>query len=326
MDPARIRDLQEILNEVDLRLQRRESELAVSTRAMQDMARQVSELSVRLQHSTRPLAATPTPPPSVPQNHRAAGSHETRIPTCERGLWDTSNPPAVHSRSSAPGGSGLGRARLSREERERRRAGGLCFYCGGTGHLLHRCPLKRTGPAVKRGLLSGGAALGEVSSATLLPGRLQWATGEFTCQALVDSGAEGNFVDRRRATELGIPITALNHSITVQALSGQTLPTITHVTDFITLTISGNHTETTSFYITDSPHAPVVLGHPWLVKHSPRVDWGHNTVLSWSNQCHASCLVSARSSRSRSVCPEEVMDLSNVPAEYLDLKEVFSKS
>ncbi|MGL5566260.1 MAG: retropepsin-like aspartic protease, partial [Plesiomonas sp.] len=326
MDPARMWGLQEVMNKVDFRLQRQERELAERTKTMQEMAKQVSELSARLQQSTRPLAATPAPPPSVPQHHRAAGSHGTLIPTIERGLGYASNRPTANSRSSAPGGNGLGRARLSREERERRRAGGLCFYCGGTGHLLNRCPLKRPGPTVKRGILSGGAALGEVSSATLLPGRLQWATGEFTCQALVDSGAEGNFVDRRRAAEMGIPITALNHPITVQALSGQTLPTITHITDPITLIISGNHTETTSFYITDSPHAPVVLGHPWLVKHSPRVDWGHNTVLSWSNQCHASCLVSARSSRSRSVCPEEVMDLSNVPAEYLDLKEVFSKS
>ncbi|MGL5566966.1 MAG: retropepsin-like aspartic protease, partial [Plesiomonas sp.] len=117
---------------------------------------------------------------------------------------------------------------------------------------------------------------------------MQWATGEFAFQALVDSGAEGNFIDHKRVTELCIPITALNHPITVQALNGQTLPTITHVTDLITLTISGNHIETTSFYITDTPHAPVVLGHPWLVKHCPIVDWGHNTVLSWSNQCHAS--------------------------------------
>ncbi len=36
----------------------------------------------------------------------------------------------------------VGRARLSREEKERRRSRGLCLYCGGTGHFIHSCPVK----------------------------------------------------------------------------------------------------------------------------------------------------------------------------------------
>ena len=36
----------------------------------------------------------------------------------------------------------VGRARLSREERERRRSQGLCLYCGKAGHFIHSCPLK----------------------------------------------------------------------------------------------------------------------------------------------------------------------------------------
>jgi hypothetical protein len=39
----------------------------------------------------------------------------------------------------------VGRARLSREERERRRSQGLCLYCGGAGHYAYNCPVK--GPA-----------------------------------------------------------------------------------------------------------------------------------------------------------------------------------
>ncbi|XP_038822213.1 uncharacterized protein LOC120022396 [Salvelinus namaycush] len=35
----------------------------------------------------------------------------------------------------------LGRARLSREERERRRSQGLCLYCGRAGHFIHSCPV-----------------------------------------------------------------------------------------------------------------------------------------------------------------------------------------
>jgi hypothetical protein len=36
----------------------------------------------------------------------------------------------------------VGRARLSREERERRRSQGLCLYCGGPGHFAYNCPVK----------------------------------------------------------------------------------------------------------------------------------------------------------------------------------------
>jgi hypothetical protein len=36
----------------------------------------------------------------------------------------------------------VGRARLSREEKERRRSQGLCLYCGGAGHSFSRCPVK----------------------------------------------------------------------------------------------------------------------------------------------------------------------------------------
>lgn len=36
----------------------------------------------------------------------------------------------------------IGRSRLSPQERERRLKRGLCFYCGGEGHLLRLCPAK----------------------------------------------------------------------------------------------------------------------------------------------------------------------------------------
>ncbi len=36
----------------------------------------------------------------------------------------------------------VGRAQLSREERDRRRMRGLCLYCGAAGHFLASCPVK----------------------------------------------------------------------------------------------------------------------------------------------------------------------------------------
>ncbi len=133
-------------------------------------------------------------------------------------------------------------------------------------------------------------------------------------------------MDFKLALKLRIPITSLTHQISVNALNGQELPRISHSTEPITLITSGNHTEIISFLLMDSPLAPVVLGHPWLTIHNPRVDWCNNSISTWSNHCHEFCLRSACSSVSGSVFQKKAADLSNVPAEYLDLKEVFSKS
>ncbi len=133
-------------------------------------------------------------------------------------------------------------------------------------------------------------------------------------------------MDFKIALKLRIPITSLTHQISVNALNGQELPMISHSTEPITLITSGNHTEIISFLLMDSPLAPVVLGHPWLTIHNPRVDWCNNSISTWSNHCHEFCLRSACSSVSGSVFQKKAADLSNVPAKYLDLKEVFSKS
>ena len=48
---------------------------------------------------------------------------------------------------------------------------------------------------------------------------------------------------------------------------------ITHVSAPVGLCLSGNHQEEMSFYVIDSPNAPLVLVHPWLAKHNPHIDW-----------------------------------------------------
>ncbi len=140
-------------------------------------------------------------------------------------------------------------------------------------------PRIRPGPTVGLRLLSGGVSLNKASSTTLLPVRLQWAAERHEGTALLDSGAEGNLLDISLAQLLHIPLVPLRHKISVSALNGQSLPPISLSTVPITLVTSGNHSETITFLVTHSPLAPVVLGHPWLTQHNPRVDWGRNCLL-----------------------------------------------
>ncbi|XP_026064809.1 B-cell receptor CD22-like [Carassius auratus] len=94
-------------------------------------------------------------------------------------------------------------------------------------------------------------------------------------------------MDSTLAHKLHIPLKPLPHHITVHALNGQKLPAISHITEDITLITPGNHSQSTtiSIHILDSPLAPIVLCHPWLLLHNPKIDWSSNSILSWSVCC-----------------------------------------
>ncbi len=99
-------------------------------------------------------------------------------------------------------------------------------------------------------------------AATLLPVKLQGSSANCDCQALIDSGAEGNCLDTDLAYRLKLPVVALSQPIAVHALNGLSLPSITHTTGPVRLLNSVNHTEIIHFLLTDTPVTPVVLGHP----------------------------------------------------------------
>ncbi|KAL0149625.1 hypothetical protein M9458_055152 [Cirrhinus mrigala] len=148
-----------------------------------------------------------------------------------------------------------------------------------------------------------------------------------SCSALIDSGAEGNFIDEDWALQHGVPLQELVDPLPVFALDGSVLSKILCVTIPVSLTISGNHQETITFLVFRSPLTPVVLGHPWLTQHNPQINWVKGIILSWDLSCHVKCLVSAVPAVSSvSVFQEERDDLSRVLREYHDLRAVFSRS
>lgn len=164
-------------------------------------------------------------------------------------------------------------------------------------------------------------------SRTTISAVLRWAGFSVTGLALVDSGAEGNFIDEMWARENKIPLVDLTDVATVFALDGRELSSVRRVTSPVSLTVSGNHHETVSFYVFQSPFTPIVLGHPWLIQHNPHIDWVKGSIHSWSLACHVNCLVSAVSPVSSvPLFQEEPDDLSGVPEEYHDLRAVFSRS
>ena len=69
----------------------------------------------------------------------------------------------------------------------------------------------------------------------------------------------------------------------------------------------------------------MVLGHPWMAKHRPKVDWIKHKILEWDISCSRRCLQKAPAP---AAAPqrEEVPNLARVPEEYHNLREVFCKS
>ncbi|KAI2646142.1 Transposon Tf2-9 polyprotein [Labeo rohita] len=145
--------------------------------------------------------------------------------------------------------------------------------------------------------------------------------------ALIDSGAEGNFIDEEWARARGILLQPLSSPIIAHGFDGRPLMRLSQITDSVSLLTSGNHREEIRFLVCKSPSAPMVLGHPWLTRHGPFINWADNSINSWSLFCHTHCLVAAPSPVSVSVSlQEEEMDLSRVPSCYHDLRAVFSRS
>ncbi|XP_077065610.1 uncharacterized protein LOC143718435 [Siphateles boraxobius] len=342
-------ELNEFLSHSIARMDQQEENLAVTGRAIQALVAQVSELTQQLQHLAGPTGPSPLPVPPPPPAPTI--QPEPRLPAPEMlcsavgdgvvgkstsMLFLVSSEEMKRVFDQATTGREVARQRTDLRQGNRsvsdyaidfRTLAAECHWNEEARRALpEHLPGKRQCPAVKERLLSGGISISKTSSSTLLPVRLLWGTWSHPTQALLDSGAEANFLDFTLAQTLGLPIATLKNTIAVSALNGQELPAITHCSHPLTFVTSGNHTEQISFLLLDSPMAPIVLGHPWLIQHSPRVDWGHNSVSAWRTSCHKSCLVSACSSVSSSVFQKEGANLSNVPAEYHDLQEVFSKS
>ncbi len=103
--------------------------------------------------------------------------------------------------------------------------------------------------------------------------------------ALIDSGAEGDFMDIELARHWSIPVFSLAKSFSANTLCGTPLTKITAISGLVPLIISGNHTEEIRLLLIHSPSTPVVLGHSWLIKQNPFIDWAHHTVLEWSPFC-----------------------------------------
>ncbi|KAI2644866.1 Transposon Ty3-I Gag-Pol polyprotein [Labeo rohita] len=143
--------------------------------------------------------------------------------------------------------------------------------------------------------------------------------------AFVDSGAAGNFIDQAYAAQLGIETEVLSQPLNITAIDGRPLnfSPVTLRTKELHLQID-NHSEKIHLYITSITSLPIILGHPWLIKHDPFISWTTNRIVHWGATCQELCLrAEAGTCSGESGVPD--VKLEEIPAPYRDLAEVFSK-
>ncbi|KAL0165999.1 hypothetical protein M9458_037843, partial [Cirrhinus mrigala] len=170
---------------------------------------------------------------------------------------------------------------LSATERIRRVSQGLCLYCGENGHALNSCPVRPPRPFV-----SIMQVFPDVISMSQLSVRLLIKNSIFTVKALVDSGASGNFISFNTLKDLNLPALPQEPQYRINTIRGEPLGPgrIKHRSPVCQLRIGNFHSEEISFLVLEGATVDIVLGRPWLVKHSPIVDWTRCDILRWKLQ------------------------------------------
>ena len=155
-----------------------------------------------------------------------------------------------------------------------------------------------------------------------------------TVTALLDSGATGLFIDADFVQAKNLTVQKLPQSIPVYNIDGS-LNNHGSIKETVDLILRyQDHTERATFHVTALGGVPVILGHPWLSRHNPQVNWKTGEVIM--SRCPSECrLHHIRSQRRRrehaklarqvTVSKDAEMDSphinTQVPASHLPLDE-----
>ncbi|KAL0158889.1 hypothetical protein M9458_046965 [Cirrhinus mrigala] len=183
--------------------------------------------------------------------------------------------------------------RLTPEERERRMRLRLCLYCGKPGHLRSTCPTRPGSPG--NHAVSSNFPHFHSASCVVIPVKLTVTHKTIEVDALIDSGAAGNFM-----------VTALTEDIIMQ--------------------VDTHHSETLRFYVIHSPNHQLILGLPWLREHDPHISWSLGEIQQWGPHCPSHCIPAEPTvPENVATCTEPLISVPGLPTEYHDLALAFSK-
>ena len=120
-----------------------------------------------------------------------------------------------------------------------------------------------------------------------VPVEVQGPAFPIKVDTLLDSGATGCFIDKSWALERQIELKPLKNPIPVLNVDG-TRNQAGDITHFVSVIIKiGKHAEKLWCAVTCLGKTPLILGHTWLRKHNPDVDWSSGKITL--NKCPQEC-------------------------------------
>ena len=166
-------------------------------------------------------------------------------------------------------------------------------------------------------------------------------------KALLDSGATGCFIDKSWALERHLRLSKLVKPVPVLNVDS-TRNQEGDITHYVLLTVGvGKHAEKLWCAVTCLGKVPLILGHDWLKKHNPDIDWTtgdvklshcppeckslmdtHFAKLISDNESQETWIQAIKNHKSKGDVDESTLEEAQklVPREYWDYLDVFSKS
>ena len=119
---------------------------------------------------------------------------------------------------------------------------------------------------------------------------LQGKTEKLSINAMIDSGATEDFIDKEVCQKHQISTIATENPREIYLADGNPsdMGPVTHIAKVL-MTI-GNHQEVATLQVANLQNHEVILGMPWLKGHNPRIDWGKNKITFDSERCTTWCL------------------------------------
>jgi len=138
--------------------------------------------------------------------------------------------------------------------------------------------------------LNNPEALNDENDHIMVTTRLHGTTRQTTINAMIDSGATEDFIDKGFCSKYNIRATQAKTIREVYLADGppSAMGPITHIAK-VPIDI-GSHREMATFQVAKLSNHEVILGMPWLKQHNPRIDWGEGKITFESERCTTWCL------------------------------------
>ena len=139
-----------------------------------------------------------------------------------------------------------------------------------------------------------------------VPVKVQGPMGHILLEALLDSGATGCFVNKKWEQEHRLQLLPLVKKIPVFNVDG-TPNHAGEVTHKVKVNMKvGRHVKELWMFATNLGKTPVILGHTWLQKHNPDIDWITGKVVL--NCCPKECSTSQNMALAEKLEKEEALE------------------